>query len=55
MFDYGRYTPYILTAYGVAAVVLIGLIVWSIWRVDHARRMLDAIEPRAGAEREKQP
>ncbi len=54
MFDYGRYTPYILSAYGIAAVVLVGLISWSIWRVGRARRKLDAIEPPAG-EREKQP
>ena len=44
MFDYGRYTPYILTCYAVAAVVLAGLVVWSIWRLARARKKLEAIE-----------
>lgn len=44
MLDYGRYTPYVLTSYGIAGVVLIGLIVWSIVRVSGARKKLDAIE-----------
>jgi heme exporter protein CcmD len=51
MFD--KYAPYIFWAYGIAAVVLIGLTLWSIWRVGHARRKLDAIEP--AGEKEKQP
>ncbi|MFT3722597.1 MAG: heme exporter protein CcmD [Hyphomonadaceae bacterium] len=44
MLDYGRYTPYVLTCYGVAGVVLIGLIVWSIVRVSNAKKKLDAME-----------
>lgn len=58
MLDYGRYTPYVLTAYGIAAAVLAGLIVWSVWRVGRARRRLEAIEPEGAiegaAEKEKQ-
>ena len=50
MLDYGRYTPYVLTAYGIAAVVLAGLIVWSVWRVGRARRKLEAIEPQGAVE-----
>lgn len=45
MFDYGRYTPYVLSSYGIAAVVLIGLIVWSVVRVTNAKKKLEAIEP----------
>lgn len=45
MFDYGRYTPYVLTSYGIAAVVIIGLVVWSVLRVQNAKKKLDAIEP----------
>lgn len=44
MFDYGRYTPYILSAYGIAGTVLIALIVWSVLRVINAKKKLDAIE-----------
>lgn len=45
MFDYGRYTPYVLTCYGIAGAVLVGLIVWSVLRVTSARKKLEAIEP----------
>ncbi|HOY76181.1 MAG TPA: heme exporter protein CcmD [Hyphomonadaceae bacterium] len=45
MFDYGRYTPYVLTSYGIAAAVIIGLIVWSVVRVTNAKKKLEAIEP----------
>ena len=44
MLDYGRFTPYVLTSYGIAAVVIIGLIVWSVVRVTAAKKKLDAIE-----------
>jgi heme exporter protein CcmD len=49
MFDYGKYTPYVLTSYGIAAVVIIGLIVWSVLRLSNARRKL------AEAERDETP
>ena len=45
MFDYGRYTPYVLTSYGIAAVVVIGLVAWSVIRVTNAKNKLEAIEP----------
>jgi len=45
MLDYGRYTPYVLTSYGIAAVVIIGLVVWSVIRVTNAKKKLEAIEP----------
>jgi heme exporter protein CcmD len=44
MFDYGKYTPYVLTSYGIAAVVITGLIVWSVVRVNNARRKLAEAE-----------
>jgi heme exporter protein CcmD len=44
MLDYGRYTPYVLTCYAIAGVVLISLIVWSIVRVSNAKKKLDALE-----------
>jgi heme exporter protein CcmD len=49
MFDYGKYTPYVLTSYGIAAVVIAGLIIWSVMRLSNARRKL------AEAEREDTP
>lgn len=45
MFEYGRYAPYVLSSYGIAAIVLIGLIVWSVVRVTNAKKKLEAIEP----------
>lgn len=44
MFDYGKYTPYVLTSYGIAAVVLAGLIIWSLIRLSRARRKLAEAE-----------
>ncbi|MFZ4685551.1 MAG: heme exporter protein CcmD [Hyphomonadaceae bacterium] len=44
MFDYGKYTPYVLTSYGIAAVVLAGLIIWSLMRLSRARRKLAEAE-----------
>jgi heme exporter protein CcmD len=52
MFDYGRYTPYVLSAYGIATVVLVALVVWSVRRVINAKKKLDAIE---AAEKEARP
>jgi heme exporter protein CcmD len=53
MFDYGRYTPYVLSAYAIAGVVLIGLIVWSIVRLERARKKLAEVEPPEQAKAEK--
>ena len=44
MFEYGKYTPYVLTSYGIAAVVIIGLFVWSLTRLSAAKRKLDEAE-----------
>ena len=44
MFDYGKYTPYVLTSYGIAAVVLTGLIIWSVMRLSNALRKLAEAE-----------
>ena len=49
MFDYGKYTPYVLTSYGIAAVVITALRVWSVVRLGNARRKL------AEAERDDAP
>ncbi|HVY89140.1 MAG TPA: heme exporter protein CcmD [Hyphomonadaceae bacterium] len=54
MFDYGRYTPYVLWCYGIAIVVLGCLIAWTIWRVGHARRKLERAEG-ASPDTEKKP
>lgn len=53
MFDYGKYTPYVLTSYGIATVALLGLLVWSVVRLSNARRKLaeaEAIEAEAREE-----
>lgn len=52
MFEYGRYTPYVLTCYGIAGAVLAGLVIWSVIRVVNARRKLAAVEDET---REKTP
>lgn len=39
-----KYAPYIFSAYGIAVAMLVGLAVWTFWRVGHARRKLDRIE-----------
>lgn len=44
MLDYGRYTPYVLSAYGIAMFVLVALVAWSVLRVINAKKKLDAIE-----------
>ncbi|MEZ6030364.1 MAG: heme exporter protein CcmD [Hyphomonadaceae bacterium] len=44
MLDYGKYTPYVLTSYGIAIAVLLGVLVWSVLRVAASRRKLDAAE-----------
>ena len=44
MFDYGKYTPYVLTSYGIAAVVVFGLLAWSVMRVLNAQKKLAEAE-----------
>jgi heme exporter protein CcmD len=50
MLDYGRYTPYVLSAYGIAMAILVALVAWSILRLVNAKKKLDAIE---GAQKDK--
>jgi heme exporter protein CcmD len=47
---YDKYAPYVFAAYGVAALVLGALIIWSVWRLIAARRRLDALEKANGAD-----
>lgn len=42
---FDKYAPYVLWSYGIAAVVLLGLVGWTLWRITRAARKLDAIEP----------
>ena len=46
---YDKYAPYVFASYAVAALVLGGLVLWSMWRVASARKRLEAAE-RAEAE-----
>lgn len=39
-----KYAPYVLTAYGVAIVALAGIVLYTIWRAQAAKKKLDAIE-----------
>ena len=41
---YDKYAPYVFAAYGVAALVLGALVLWSMWRVMSARNKLEAAE-----------
>lgn len=41
---FDKYAPYIWWAYGVAAVILGGLVLWTILRITGAKKKLDAIE-----------
>ena len=44
MFEYEKYTPYVLTSYGIAAVVIFGLLGWSVMRLARASRKLAEAE-----------
>jgi heme exporter protein CcmD len=56
MFDYEKYTPYVLTSYGIAITVLLGLIVWTTLRLARANRKLaDAEAAEAEAKGSGQP
>jgi heme exporter protein CcmD len=52
---FDKYAPYIFSSYAIAAVVLGGIVLWSIWRIGHARKKLDAIEKDGEASPEKKP
>jgi heme exporter protein CcmD len=53
MLNFDKYAPFVFSAYGIAALVLGGLTLWTIWRVGHAKKKLDAVEPQKASE-EKQ-
>ena len=44
MFEYEKYTPYVLTSYGIALVVIFGLLGWSVMRLTRASRKLAEAE-----------
>jgi heme exporter protein CcmD len=54
MASFDKYAPFVFSAYGIAAVVLGGLTLWTIWRVGRAKKKLDEVEPQKPSE-EKQP
>jgi heme exporter protein CcmD len=41
---FDKYAPYIFWSYGIAGVILGGLVLWTIWRVANARKKLDGVE-----------
>ncbi len=47
--EFDKYAPYVWTCYAIAAAILVGLGVWTIWRAREARRRLEAVEGEAGA------
>lgn len=48
-----KYAPYILAAYGIAIVALVGLVAWTALRAISAKKKLDAAE--AGEQKETPP
>ena len=46
---FDKYGPYVYAGYGVALTVIIGLIVWSIFRLVSAKKKLDAAEDKSSA------
>ena len=54
MLGFDKYAPFVFSSYGIAALVLGGLTLWTIWRVGHAKKKLDEVEP-PKADGEKQP
>ncbi len=54
MFDYDKYAPYVFWSYGIAAVVLTGVVFWTFLRVRAAHRALkDADDEIVGKGREE--
>ncbi|MDP3736213.1 MAG: heme exporter protein CcmD [Hyphomonadaceae bacterium] len=43
---FDKYAPYVLWSYGIAAVVLLGLVAWTLFRITNAKKKLDAVEPK---------
>jgi len=55
MFEYEKYTPYVLTSYGIASVVILGLLAWSVMRLSKAsKKLAEAEAAEAEAKREGQ-
>lgn len=52
-FHMGGYWPYIWPAYGVAAVLLIGLLVWTLIALKRSRLELEALEALAPRRRRR--
>jgi heme exporter protein CcmD len=50
-----KYAPYILAAYGVAIVALGGLVLWTLWRAQQAKKKLDAAEAAAALAKDGKP
>lgn len=50
-FDMGQYGAYIWPAYGISALALIGLTVWTVAAWRSAREKLAALEPRVAQPR----
>ena len=41
---YDKYAPYIWACYGITALVLLGLVWWSVARAARARRELESLD-----------
>ena len=52
-FHMGGYWPYIWPAYGVVAVLLIGLLIWTLVALNRSRLELEALEARAPRRRRR--
>lgn len=46
MVDLGKYAATVLSAYGVALALILGLVVLSLWQSARVKRALDAQEKR---------
>ncbi len=46
--DLGKYAGTVLSAYGVAILLIVGLIVVTVWRGARVKRALEAQEARMG-------
>ncbi len=42
--EFDKYAPYVWTCYGIAIVVLVGLVAWTAYRAREAKRRLDVVQ-----------
>ncbi len=42
--EYDKYAAYIWACYGLTALVLVGLVVWSVMRAGRVKRELDSLD-----------